>query len=67
MDELGAAIQEVIHFKTLRSKISSVHPDLLAEGITRVEVAQDGFRFIKTQPKCELAIKNMPFKIMLAY
>ena len=66
MDELGAAIKEVIHFKTLRGKFFSVHPDLLAEGITRVEVAQDGFHFIKTQPTSELLlVKKTSTRIML--
>ena len=60
MDELGAAIKEVIHFKTLRGKFSSVHPDLLAEGITRVEVVQDGIQFFTTQPTSELAIRIRP-------
>ena len=35
MEELGAAIKEVIQYKTIRGKFSSVHPDLAAEGITR--------------------------------
>ena len=34
MEELGAAIKEIIHYKTIRGKFSSVHPDLAAEGIT---------------------------------
>ena len=60
MEEVVAAIKEVIHFKTLRGKFSSVHPDLLAEGITRVEVVQDGIQFFTTQPTSELAIKIRP-------
>ena len=46
MDKLGAAIKEIIHNKTIRGKFSSVHPDLAAEGITRVEVGEDGLHFI---------------------
>ena len=46
MDELGAAIKEIIHYKTIRGKFSSVHPDLAAEGITRVEVGEEGLHFI---------------------
>ena len=34
-EELGSAIKEIIHHKTIRGKFSSVHPDLAAEGITR--------------------------------
>ena len=37
MEEVGAAIKEAIQFNTIRGKFSSVHPDLAAEGITRVE------------------------------
>ena len=46
MKEVGAAIKEIIHYKTIRGKFSSVHPDLAAEGITRVEVGEEGLHFI---------------------
>ena len=48
MEEVGAAIKEIIHYDTIRGKFSSVHPDLAAEGITRVEVGEEGLHFIKT-------------------
>ena len=44
---MGAAIKEIIHYKTIRGKFSSVHPDLAAEGITRVEVGEEGLHFIR--------------------
>ena len=47
MEELGAAIKEIIQHETIRGKFSSVHPDLAAEGITRVEVGEEGLHFIK--------------------
>ena len=47
MEELGAAIKEAIHHYTIRGKFSSVHPDLAAEGITRVEVGKEGLHFIR--------------------
>ena len=47
MEELGAGIREVIHYKTIRGKFSSVHPDLAAVGITRVEVGEEGLHFIR--------------------
>ena len=47
MEELGAAIKEIIHCKTIRGKFSSVHPDLATEGITRVVVGEEGLHFIK--------------------
>ena len=50
MEELGAAIKEIIHCKTIRGKFSSVHPDLAAEGITRVEVGEEGLHFITNNP-----------------
>ena len=46
MEEVGAAIKEIIHYQTIRGKFSSVHPDLAAEGITRVEVGEEGLHFI---------------------
>ena len=46
IEELGAAIKKVIHYYTIRGKFSSVHPDLVAEGITRVEVGEEGLHFI---------------------
>ena len=50
MEEVGAAIKEIIHYYTIRGKFSSVHPDLAAEGITRVEVGEEGLHFIANQP-----------------
>ena len=47
MDELGAAIKKIIHHKTIRGNFSSVHPDLAAEGITRVEVGREGLHLNK--------------------
>ena len=46
-NELGAVIKEIIHYDTIRGKFSSVHPDLAAEGITKVEVGEEGLFFIK--------------------
>ena len=46
-EELGKAIQEVIHYKRLRGKFSSVHPELRREGVVRVEVGENGFKFIR--------------------
>ena len=47
MEEVGAAIKEIIQYKTIRGKFSSVHPDLATEGITRVVVGEEGLHFIK--------------------
>ena len=47
-EEVGAAIKEVIHYKTIRGKFSSVHPDLASEGITKVDVGEEGLYFIKS-------------------
>ena len=49
MEEVGAALKEIIQYKTIRGKFSSVHPDLAAEGITRVEVGEEGLHFITTE------------------
>ena len=47
MEELGVAIKEIIQYKTIRGKFSSVHSDLEAEGISRVEVGEEGLHFIR--------------------
>merc|ERR1719192_2776849 len=48
MEEVGPALKKIIHFRTIRGKFSSVHPDLAAEGITRVEVGEEGLHFIRS-------------------
>ena len=52
---LGAAIEEIIHYFTIRGKFSSVHLDLAAEGITKVEVGEEGLHFIRTNEPGELS------------
>ena len=47
MEEMGAVIQEVIHYHTLREKFSSIHPELWREGLIRVEVGKEGLNFIR--------------------
>ena len=59
MEELGAAIKEIIQYKTIRGKFSSVHPDLAAEGITRVEVGEEGLHFISDQQLGELFLVKL--------
>ena len=56
MEEMGAALKEIIQFKTLRGKFSSVHPDLAAQGITRVELGEEGLYFISDQQPGEKSI-----------
>ena len=46
MEEVGAVIKKVINYETIREKFSSVHPDLMDEGILRVEVKEEGLHFI---------------------
>ena len=47
MAKLGTAIKKIIHYKTIRGKFTSVHPTLAAEGITRVEVGEEGLHLIR--------------------
>ena len=47
MEEVGAANKEIIRYFTIRGKFSSVHPDLATEGITRVNVGEEGLYFIR--------------------
>ena len=55
--KLGAAIKEIMEYQTIRGKFSSVHPDLAAEGITRVEVGEEGLHFIADERPGELSVK----------
>ena len=48
-EDLGKAIQEVIHYHTLRGKFSSVHPELRREGIVRVDVGEKGLHFVREE------------------
>ena len=56
-EDLGTAIKKIIHYKTIRGKFSSVHPDLAAEGITRVEVGEEGLHFVTNRGKGKLSVK----------
>ena len=47
VETMGDVIQEVIHYRTLRGKFSSIHPELRQEGIIRVEVGNEGLHFIR--------------------
>ena len=49
--DLGPSIKKIIHYMTIRGKFSSVHPDLAAEGITRVEVGEEGLHFVTKRGK----------------
>ena len=46
-EDLGKALQDVIHHKTLRGKFSSVHPELRREGIVRVDVGEKRLHFVR--------------------
>ena len=59
LEEVGAAIKEVIQYNTLRGKFSSIHPVLAAEGITRVEVGEEGLLFISDQQPGELLLNTL--------
>ena len=52
-EDLGKAIKEIIHYYTIRGKFSSVHPDLAAVGINRVEVGEEGLHFIRNNSSGE--------------
>ena len=64
--ELGAALQEVIHCRFIRGKFNSVHPDLRAKGVTRVEVGSQGITFHRDSSVGEF-ISTGFFKTAYAY
>ena len=45
--DLSTAIKDVIHFRKLREKFSSVHPELRREGILRVDVGEEELCFVR--------------------
>ena len=45
--DLGKAIRDVTLYKSLRTKFSSVHPELRQEGIVRVDVGEEGLHFVR--------------------
>ena len=49
-EDLGPALKKIIHHSTIRGKFSSVHPDLAAEGIIKVDVKEEGIHFIARSP-----------------
>ena len=44
---MGNAIRRVLSYYTIRDRFSSIHPDLADIGFSRVEVTEEGFRFIR--------------------
>ena len=44
-DDIGAALMEVIKHRTVRGKFLSVHPDLRATGVSRLEIGEHGITF----------------------
>ena len=46
--DLGTALKEIIHHNTIRGKFSSVHSDLAAVSIAKVEVGEKGLHFIRS-------------------
>ena len=64
-EELGKAIQDVIHYKTLRGKFSSVHPELRREGIVRVDVGEQGLHFVRdTSSNIKIFIYKAWFQVI---
>ena len=51
--DLGASLRSVLQYRDIRGQFSSIHPDLLAEGITRVEVTDQGLCFVRDTAQSE--------------
>ena len=52
-EKIGALLREVINFPSIRGKFTSIHPDLRAEGIMRVEVRDEGLHFVRFLPSTD--------------
>ena len=46
-EDLGAALRSVLQYMEIRGQFSSIHPDLRAVGVTRVEVTDHGLSFVR--------------------
>ena len=44
---VGGSLQDVIQHATIRDKFNSVHPDLRAAGIFRIELDNEGIKFLR--------------------
>ena len=64
IEDLGVAIKKIIHHNILRGKFSSVLPDLASEGVTAVEVVEEGLHFI-TDSKDGGLLVNLKDKYLL--
>ena len=63
---IGDAMKEIIHYKTIRGKFSSVHPDLAAEGITKVEVGDEGFCFVADKSGLPAKLEKKTFTCLVS-
>ena len=61
--EIGSAVQEIINHQSIRGKFSSVHPDLAVEGITMVEVKDEGFLLTSNKTAGSLHLNIFFFKL----
>ena len=61
--EIGSIIREVIHFKTLRGKFSSVHPELKREGIVEIKIGQEGLHFVRDRGEDISYVRKHPPKL----
>ena len=66
-EDLSKAMQDVIHYQTLRGKFSSVHPELKQEGIVRVDVGEKGLHFVRDSYTGDalLVWRNFTFKSLV--
>ena len=43
--DIGSSMQRVMKYWTVRDKMNSVHDDLVEEGVTKIEVTDEGLKF----------------------
>ena len=43
--DIGSSMQRVMKYWTVRDKMNSVHDDLVEEGVTKIEVTDEGLEF----------------------
>ena len=45
--DLGSSLRSILQHKDIRGHFSSIHPDLTAVGVTKVQVTDEGLSFLR--------------------
>ena len=57
--DLGASLRSVLQYEDIRGQFASIHPDLMAVGVTRMEVTDQGLCFFRDTAQGEAQLARM--------